>query len=148
MTDKLKVKTRGRLRDRIYMNMALELSKLSTCSRRAVGTVIVDSEHRIIGSGYNGVLPGMPHCKDVNLEGKKELCHCLHSEDNAASLITRGQNLRAYVSTFPCEGCMRLLISRGITTIYYASEYTYFEASKAIAKSYGVKLVSMLEKGS
>jgi len=138
---------RSLFRDRIYMNMALELAKLSTCSRRAVGTIIVDSEHRIIGSGYNGVLPDMPHCKVQNPEGKKELCHCLHSEDNASSLITRGHNLRAYVSTFPCEGCMRLLISRGIRAVYYASEYTYFEASKAIAEKYGVKLYPMLTPG-
>ena len=46
-----------------FMNMAEIVSTRATCDRKAVGSVIV-KDKRIIATGYNGALPGQPHCTD------------------------------------------------------------------------------------
>jgi len=43
--------------------MAEMLGQLGTCDRKKVGAIIV-REGRCISWGYNGSLPGMPHCSE------------------------------------------------------------------------------------
>lgn len=49
-----------------FMAIARSLAARTTCLRRAVGCVLVDSRGRIIGTGYNGVAAGMQHCNAVH----------------------------------------------------------------------------------
>jgi len=129
------------------MKMAYDISTLSTCSRRQVGCIITNEHGVIIGSGYNGGLSGQPHCCDVNPTGDKEHCVCLHAEVNAVMNSSVPKEYRqwydriAYVTTFPCDSCMKLLVAFGVTTVVYDSEYTYFESSKRIAEYYGVQTI-------
>lgn len=51
--------------DQIYLRMAELISRRSTCLRRSVGCVLVDSRQRVIGTGYNGRARGLPHCNEV-----------------------------------------------------------------------------------
>lgn len=51
-------------KDQLFMNIAILLSKRSTCIRRQVGCVIVDNRGHEIGMGYNGVASSMPHCNE------------------------------------------------------------------------------------
>lgn len=44
------------------MGIARAVSTRGDCTRRRVGALIVDVNHRIIGSGYNGTEPGGPSC--------------------------------------------------------------------------------------
>ena len=48
-----------------FMGLAHQVATRSTCERRHVGSVAVGSDHRIIGTGYNGALPGTPHCDEI-----------------------------------------------------------------------------------
>ncbi|RLI84150.1 MAG: hypothetical protein DRP01_08380 [Archaeoglobales archaeon] len=50
--------------DEYFMELALVVSKRSTCLRQKVGAVIV-KDKRILATGYNGAPSGMPHCLDV-----------------------------------------------------------------------------------
>ena len=65
----------------VYMRMAEELAKRSTCARLQVGTVITNAnlEH-VVSIGYNGNARGFPNRCDSSEEGK---CGCIHSEMNA-----------------------------------------------------------------
>lgn len=48
----------------MFMNIAEEVAKRSTCSRVQVGAVIVKNQ-RIVSMGWNGVPSGKQHCKDI-----------------------------------------------------------------------------------
>lgn len=44
------------------MGLAQAVAKRADCSRRQVGAVILDTEHRVVSTGYNGSFPGGPSC--------------------------------------------------------------------------------------
>jgi len=48
-----------------FMKIAYAVASRSTCGRRQVGAVAVSPDNRILGTGYNGALPGSPHCEEV-----------------------------------------------------------------------------------
>ena len=50
--------------DTYFMNIARMVATRSTCSRKAVGAVIV-KDNTILATGYNGSMSGAPHCHDV-----------------------------------------------------------------------------------
>ena len=75
--------------DRTYMNMAVELSKLSYAKRKQVGCLIVKNT-QIISEGYNGTPKGFPNdCECLDNITKPEV---LHAESNAISKIARSTN--------------------------------------------------------
>ena len=45
--------------NRYFMNIAAEVATRSTCPRKHVGAVIV-RDRRILSTGYNGSISGMP----------------------------------------------------------------------------------------
>lgn len=53
---------RRQLKHEVYMRMAQQLARLSTCRRLSVGTVLLRRDGSVAGVGYNGALPGQPHC--------------------------------------------------------------------------------------
>lgn len=44
------------------LGVATAVSARGDCTRRQVGAVILDQDHRIAGAGYNGSYPGGPSC--------------------------------------------------------------------------------------
>src|SRR5437899_3408175 len=65
----------------VYMRMAEELAKRSTCSRLQVGTVVTDQAlENVLAIGYNGNARGLPNRCDSAVPGN---CGCIHSEMNA-----------------------------------------------------------------
>lgn len=80
-------------KDAYYLNIALEVSKRSTCLKRHYGCVIVNDDI-IIATGYNGSPRGAENCCDrgsckrANAERYSgyENCDSVHAEQNA--LIT------------------------------------------------------------
>ena len=53
--------------DEMYIELANNMAKLSTCSRVNVGAILV-LDGRPILSGYNGAPSGHKHCRDVYIE--------------------------------------------------------------------------------
>lgn len=47
------------------MGVAELTAQRSTCARRAVGCVLLNSRNHIIATGYNGVAAGQPHCNEI-----------------------------------------------------------------------------------
>src|ERR1700716_754059 len=75
--------------EEVYMRMAEELAKRSTCARLQVGSVIATSDlTQVLGIGYNGNAKGLPNRCDSTTPGN---CGCLHSEQNC--LIKAGATL-------------------------------------------------------
>jgi len=106
----------------VYMRMAEELAKRSTCSRLQVGTVITDQRlENVLGIGYNGNARGLPNRCDSATPGA---CGCIHSEMNA--LVKAPGSLKdkiIFVTASPCALCAKLIINSGVTHLFYRKTY-------------------------
>jgi len=110
-----------------FMDIAERVARRSTCTRRAVGAVIV-KQKRILTTGYNGAPSGMPHCHEVGclmVEG-----HCvrtLHAEQNAliqaAHFGVSTDGAEIYITCSPCLVCAKMIINAGITKVWYRDGY-------------------------
>lgn len=121
--------------DEYFMTLADEVCTRTTCTRRAVGAVIV-KDHRILCTGYNGVPTGMHHCAEVGClreqlgvpsGQRQEICRGLHAEQNAIIQAARyGIDIRGasiYITTQPCVTCAKMLINAGIAEIIFKNPY-------------------------
>jgi dCMP deaminase len=106
----------------VYMRMAEELAKRSTCERARVGTVITDAAlSNVVGIGYNGNASGLPNRCDSTEPGR---CGCIHSEMNA--LVKAPGSVRdkvVFVTVSPCVMCAKLIIQSGVTHVFYRQAY-------------------------
>jgi dCMP deaminase len=106
----------------VYMRMAEELAKRSTCARLQVGTVLTDPllEH-VVSIGYNGNARGFPNRCDSKEAGK---CGCIHSEMNA--LVKSPGQMRdkvAFVTASPCVMCAKLMVQAHVSHVFYRTAY-------------------------
>src|ERR1700737_3882659 len=108
--------------EEVYMRMAEELAKRSTCLRLQVGSVITTSDlTQVLGIGYNGNAKGLPNRCDTTTPGA---CGCIHSEQNA--LIKAGAQLPdkvMFISASPCVMCAKMIINANVTKVYYREAY-------------------------
>jgi dCMP deaminase len=106
----------------VYMRMAEELAKRSTCSRLQVGTVLTDAslEH-VLAIGYNGNVRGFPNRCDSDEAGR---CGCIHSEMNAL-VKSPGEvpDKVAFVTASPCVMCAKLMIQAKVSHLFYRNAY-------------------------
>ncbi len=106
----------------VYMRMAEELAKRSTCRRLSVGTVITDALlENVLAIGYNGNVRGFPNDCDAPTPGR---CGCIHSEMNA--LVKAPGQVRdkvAFVTASPCVMCAKLMVQANISFVYYRTSY-------------------------
>ncbi|MDQ6774151.1 MAG: deaminase [Candidatus Dormibacteraeota bacterium] len=108
--------------EEVYMRMAEELAKRSTCARNQVGSVIATSDlTQVLGIGYNGNARGLPNACDGTEPGR---CGCLHSEANAlikAGAQTEGKVM--FVTVSPCVMCAKMIINSNVRRVYYRTAY-------------------------
>ncbi len=121
--------------------------------RRSVGCVLVSERNHVMATGYNGVPAGEVHCNDISIgtrtppgvqpvikvitfpdacdganetrSGKNiDACLAVHAEQNAI-LQCRDPYVidRAYVTTFPCPSCAKLLLNTSCRTVIYGTSY-------------------------
>lgn len=124
------------------MLIAKIVSSRSTCNSRPTGAVIV-KDHHILATGYNGAMPGAPHCIDQpDLDGKPfcfrrahgipdidkyNFCRASHAEANAIAQAARlgisidGATL--YTTLAPCYVCLKLIATARIRAVYYEHAY-------------------------
>ena len=110
--------------DRAYMKMALEWAKLSHCTRKQVGALLV-KDGMIISDGYNGTPTGFPNdCED---EQGTTLWYVLHAEANAIMKVARSTNnargATLYLTHSPCKDCSKLVLQAGIKRLVYLAPY-------------------------
>lgn len=118
-----------------WFDIARMVATRSTCPRAHVGCVLV-RDNRIVMTGYNGSLPGEPHCDDVGCDiqvmstwtDAREHCkRTIHAEANAifgaARMGVAVAGCFAYVTKEPCLDCYRALGSAGITDIRVGPEW-------------------------
>ena len=113
---------RSELKDDVFLRMALELSRLGTCCRLKVGCVLLRPDGGIASGGYNGALPGMPHCTPETCGPGQRGLHTSHAEENALGFCD-GLVGTAYVTDEPCLTCTRAMVRRGIRRVVFQRPY-------------------------
>lgn len=110
-------------RTELYLETAKLFARRSSCLKKQVGCVIVKNK-RIIATGYNGVLPGMPPSSGLDDDGNT---HTVHAELNAIAFSARhGISLNEsaiFCTLSPCEKCAEAIIQAGITKVFYLEQY-------------------------
>lgn len=74
---------RADLKNHIYMQIAKTLSQLSTCRRLQVGAVLLGNDGSVVGTGYNGSLPGFVHCDETTCNPERRCLRTRHAERSA-----------------------------------------------------------------
>ncbi|MFC5047447.1 deoxycytidylate deaminase [Aquimarina hainanensis] len=122
--------------DKAYLRIAREWGKLSHCSRKKVGAVIV-KDRMIISDGFNGTPTGFENpCEDE--EGYTKW-YVLHAEANAilkvASSTQSCKGATLYITLSPCKECSKLIHQAGIERVVYQSDYKDNSGLKFLEKA-------------
>lgn len=121
---------RQKLKDEVFLRMAEDLSRLSTCLDKQVGCILTTRDSIIIATGYNGAPRGIPHCTQKNFcwverrNGDKTYCMSAHAEQNALVQCIRPQDIwTCYTTLSPCIVCVKLLANTGCQRIVFKHEH-------------------------
>lgn len=122
----------------VRLSQAEALTRLSTCSRRKVGAVLVSAQNIVISEGYNGAAPGEIHCvdggcprgqlsyADVPKDADYNLypCVAIHAEANAIIRADAERTLGGtlYVTQPPCQQCQNMIRTARIATVIWSED--------------------------
>lgn len=120
----------------IFLDIAENISKFSTCASRQVGAIYVRDE-RILSTGYNGVPSKYKHCNeifDINDSNYSREKHSKWSVDNEIHAEMNGilfaakngislNDCDVYCTISPCRECVKNLINLNINNIYFRKCY-------------------------
>ena len=126
--------SRGALKDEVFLRMATELSRLGTCCRLKVGAVLLRPDGGIASAGFNGALPGMPHCTPETCQPGQRCLHTSHAEENALGFCD-GRVSTAYVTHEPCLACTRALVRRGVRRVVFNHPYTSIAEQERVERA-------------
>jgi dCMP deaminase len=113
--------------DEYFLKLAMLASERATCPRMHCGCILV-KDRFVLATGYNGSLPGQPHCEDVGCLVVEN--HCVrtnHAEINALTQAAiHGVNIKgstAYITNMSCTTCAKALIAAGIKRVVVFSDF-------------------------
>ncbi len=102
-------------------------SERATCPRMHCGCVLVKNKF-VLATGYNGSLPGQPHCDDVGcLIVDNHCARTNHAEMNALTqAAVHGISVKgatAYITNMSCTTCAKALIAAGIKRVVVFTDF-------------------------
>lgn len=132
--------------DEYFLKLAMLASERATCPRMHCGCVLV-KDRFVLATGYNGSLPGQPHCEDVGCLIVDN--HCVrtnHAEMNALIQAARhGVNTTgatAYITNMSCTTCAKAMIAAGIKRVVVFSDFHDTLATQFYSDA-GVEIVKL-----
>jgi dCMP deaminase len=127
--------------DTYFMDIAYMVSTRSLCSRRHVGSVLVQGK-KLLGTAYNGAPMGVPDCSEAGcmiaeeyeveeVDGKEQMVkkqrciRTIHAEQNLLLFTDRidREGSTVYVTDQPCWTCANMLANSGIREIVFHRSY-------------------------
>lgn len=118
------------------LSLAVAVSGRADCSRRRIGAVLLDRDHRLVGAGYNGAAPGAPGCLSgacprsasgvapgSSYDAGEGVCIAIHAEQNVLLRATWDEMDEGtlYVSDEPCSGCRRTIGGTPLSRLVWGS---------------------------
>ena len=115
--------------DQYFTNMAMLVAQKSQDESKRYGAVVVDRDHRVRSTGYNGIPKGMIYQEHHHSRPDKYM-YFVHAEQNAifnaAGIGTSLQQCIMYVIDPPCVECVKAIVQSGITEIVYKLDHPDF----------------------
>jgi dCMP deaminase len=107
------------------MRIAYIAAMRATCPRRSVGAVIMDREHRIVATGYNGSARKQESCNEVGCQIVDGHCvRTLHAESNCLDFAGRfAAGCTLYGTVTPCWDCAKRIVNSGLDRVVYDEHY-------------------------
>ena len=139
--------------DDYFLVLAEQVSRRSPDQHTKHGCVLVDQDRRVISTGYNGPVSGVPN-ELVPLVRPDKYNWFIHAEDNAVAFARcdlRGAT--AYITGPPCAACFRRLLQVGVRSIVHANRQSACindserQACQAMAEALGVEVRSQPTNG-
>ena len=134
--------------DSYFMQLLPLIASRSVCLSRKVGAILT-LDNRIIGTGYNGPLPGYPHCTDIGClridknipSGERlDICRAVHAERNAIDFATTNTiGATLYCTNSPCKFCAERIVTARLSRVVYLNNYSS-ELYTDILKYSGISL--------
>ncbi len=106
--------------DEYFINITEEVARKSKDPSSQLGCVIVDSKHRPVSFGYNGLIQGADESKMTLSERPMKYYFVIHSEMNA--LLFAGRDVSGctvYNTVATCENCLKYCLQAGIRRFVY-----------------------------
>jgi dCMP deaminase len=106
--------------DERFLKLTYEIAQWSKDKSTKCGAIIVDHDHNIIGTGYNG-FPKNIEDSDERLDNR-ELKYkiILHSEENCLIRCNKDvTGMTMYVTDNPCAHCASHIIANGIKRVVF-----------------------------
>jgi dCMP deaminase len=132
----------------IFMNLATDLAQRSHCVKNQVGAVLT-KDTRIVSIGYNGPPAATHNCDEewpeegCPRDSRNSCSLALHAEENAILYaLKNGSQIKGstlYTTLSPCIACARLILSSGISQVYFKDSYA---AYKGLANDEGVEFLN------
>ncbi len=114
--------------DEYFMGIAVFTALRSKDPNSKVGAVIVNSDHHIVGTGYNGFVAGArEELFSWSREGEwldTKYPYVVHAEANAILNATTSnlKGCRIYTTLFPCNECAKKIAQKKIQEVIYLSD--------------------------
>lgn len=125
-----------------YMMSIAETVKLRSPDYYKVGAVLVSiNDNRIISTGYNGFPAGMNETIDLS---NRPLVYSLiiHAEMNCVLYAqSKFEDSIMYITTSPCQNCLKLIAAAKIKKIYYKHDYKDIEMVKQICNLLKIEII-------
>lgn len=131
-----------------FMEIAKVIASKSKDPSTKVGSVIVDSNNRIISTGYNGFVSKNNESL-MTFERPLKYHLTIHAEMNALLFAKQDlYNKIIYITHSPCVECLKHILQCGIRTVYYDKLYSQYEnvqidAINRLIKSTGANVINI-----
>lgn len=119
-----------------FMNIAQNIALRSKDPNTQVGSLIVNNDNIIIGTGYNGFPRGISD-DHFSWDKPEKYNYVIHAEINAiinSNDFKSIKNSTLYTTLFPCKECSKIIIQLGIKNIIYLSDKYNNTEDNLIAK--------------
>lgn len=108
---------------------------------RRVGAVGASEDHRIVATGYNGLISKFESPEDFgsNRENPNREKFFVHAETNLLNFVRRGEIHVVAISCSPCQNCAKHLASHGVKRVLYSELYHREQNFKEIFDFYKIE---------
>jgi dCMP deaminase len=106
-----------------FFDIARTVAKQSKDPSTQVGAIVVDTNHRIVATGYNGFPKGCDDNPELYADRNYKLKHVCHAEANCVcQAASSGQSFQGgiiFITLRPCVECAKLIIQSGIKEVHF-----------------------------
>ena len=130
-----------------FLRLAQQVSTRSSDSQTKHGAIIVNDDHEIVATGYNGVLRDIDNYQLPNQRPEKYCWH-IHAEANSIlSCARQGKstlNTTIYVTGEPCINCYQYIWQSGIKRVIFGQQNSHMHDEEMLTKIELFKFLTQL----